>query len=67
VTLPAELLDKLEAAAIRAKMNELNELIEVIRDHDATVAEALTALADNFEYSKIATVIQATKQSSTRE
>jgi CheY-like chemotaxis protein len=65
--LPTELLTRLEAAAIRAKMNDMNELIEVIRDHDVTVAEALTALADNFEYSKIATIIQATKQRSTME
>ena len=65
--LPAELLTRLEAAAIRAKMNEMNALIEVIREHDATAAKALTALADNFEYSKIATVIQATKQNSIRE
>jgi CheY-like chemotaxis protein len=65
--LPAELLEKLEAAAIRAKMNETNALIAVIRDHDATVAEALTALANDFEYPRIVTLIQATKQRSTEE
>jgi PAS domain S-box-containing protein len=65
--LPAELLAKLEATAIRAKMNEMNELIEVVRDHDTTVAETLTALADDFEYPRIVTVIQAMKQHSTEE
>jgi CheY-like chemotaxis protein len=65
--LPDELLDKLETAAIRAKMNELNELLEAVRAHDVTVAEALTALANDFEYPRIVTLIQATKQHSTRE
>jgi CheY-like chemotaxis protein len=65
--LPAHLLSELETAAIQAKMNETNALIAVIRDQDAAVAEVLAALADNFEYSRIVRVIQATKQPSTGE
>jgi CheY-like chemotaxis protein len=66
-TLPAGLLERLEAAAIRAKMNEMNALIEAVRAHDPTVAEALTALADDFEYPRIVTLIQASKRRSTGE
>jgi CheY-like chemotaxis protein len=66
-TLPVELLERLELAAIRAKINETNALIAIIRDHDAPVAKALTALADNFEYPRIVTLIQASKQHSTKE
>ncbi len=56
--LPSDLLDRLEAAAIRANMGEVNDLIDEIRIHDAALAEALAALATDFEYPKIAAWIQ---------
>jgi predicted ATPase/signal transduction histidine kinase/DNA-binding response OmpR family regulator len=61
-SLPAELLDQLEAAAIRARMNEMNELIEQVRAYDVALAQALAELADKFEYPEIAHLIQVVKQ-----
>ncbi len=61
-SLPAGLLDRLEAAAIRAQMEEVNALIEQVRAYDVTLAQALAELADDFEYSKIASIIQTTRQ-----
>ena len=56
--LPQELLTHLEEAAIRSKMNEVESLIEKVRELNAPLAEALAMLADGFEYPKIVTLIQ---------
>ncbi len=50
------------AAAIRAKMDEVNELIEEVRSHEAALAETLAALADDFEYPEIESFIQKAKK-----
>jgi PAS domain S-box-containing protein len=61
-SLPAGLLDRLEAAAIRAQMDDMNELIEQVRAYDVALAQALAELAGDFEYPKIASIIQTTRQ-----
>ncbi|NEP62199.1 MAG: response regulator, partial [Symploca sp. SIO2G7] len=60
--LPQELLTNLEEAAIRSKMNEVDSLIQEIRDLNAPLAEAFAILADGFEYPKIVALIQQTQE-----
>ena len=55
-----ELLTKLEHATFLGDANQILNLIDQIRTYDAAVADALTHLADDFEYTKILTLIQAT-------
>jgi CheY-like chemotaxis protein len=59
---PQELLAKLEHAASFAYMSEIDRYIDEIRSYDATVADALTTLALDFEYGLIVTLIQQAKQ-----
>ncbi len=56
---PAELLAKLEELAVQANIMEVDKVIEKIRLHDEGIAQALTDLADGFEYPKIAEVARA--------
>ena len=60
--LPQELLTHLEEAAIRSKMNEVERLIQEVRDLNVPLAEALSVLADGFEYPKIVALIQQSKE-----
>ncbi len=58
-TLPSELLKKLEQLAVRARAIEIDELIEETRVYSEGIAQALTELADSFEYTKIAQFAKA--------
>jgi len=51
--LPPELLSALEQAAIRGDSVAVEHLIDQIRSSDAPLADALKALADDFEYDRI--------------
>jgi len=62
VALPTELLANLEHVASFAYMSEIDRYIDEIRSYDATVADALTTLALDFEYGLIVTLIQQAKQ-----
>ncbi len=61
--LPCDLLTNLEEAAIRSKMNQIDSLISQIHTFNAPLADALSILADNFEYPKIASLIRQAKNS----
>ncbi|MGB3237981.1 MAG: response regulator, partial [Geitlerinemataceae cyanobacterium] len=53
-TLPIELLRQLEGAANFADFTQIDRSIAEIRSHNATIAEAISMLADDFAYDKIA-------------
>jgi len=57
--LPVEWLEALEQGAQRADLLALSTVIEQIREQNTTVASVLTRLAEDFEYDKILTIIQA--------
>lgn len=57
--LPAAVLRRLKSAADLAKMQDIEDLIEDVRRYDANLATALGALAEQFEYPRIAGLIQA--------
>ncbi|HEY9808527.1 MAG TPA: ATP-binding protein [Halomicronema sp.] len=57
--LPASLLANLEYAASLADMAGVESYIKEISSYNASVAEALMSLADDFEYGKIVSFIQA--------
>ncbi len=59
--LPHELLEKLEYASLTADIGKLSRIVNQIRTHNTSVADALKNLIDNFEYTKILTYIQETK------
>lgn len=61
-TLPAELLENLEQATIRANITTMFQLIRQIHPFNAHVAEVLTHLTKNFDYQTILTAIQDTKE-----
>lgn len=56
-SLPGELLRRLEEAVTRLDMDAVNNLIEEIRGHDAVVGEALSALAADFKFGVILTLV----------
>ncbi|HEY9614363.1 hypothetical protein, partial [Allocoleopsis sp.] len=56
------LLTHLEEAAIRSKMNQIDSLIHEIHTLNAPLADALTILAEGFEYPKIASLIEQAKE-----
>ncbi|GAK54892.1 multi-sensor hybrid histidine kinase [Candidatus Vecturithrix granuli] len=60
--IPSALLLRLEEATDRSSMKQIAVLIEDIRNFDACVADALTNLAQNFQYDNILTVIRAWKR-----
>lgn len=62
-TLPADLLTRLEEAADKGNMLLIDELIDESRQHNASVAAQLAALAEEFEYDKILTLVQEAKES----
>ena len=55
---PVELLAKLERAANFADIQDIDRYIAEIRSYNATVADALAALAFDFEYSRIVRLIR---------
>ncbi|MDY6785150.1 MAG: response regulator [Cyanobacteriota bacterium] len=61
--IPAELLANVEQAAQFSDMELLDRSIEEIDGYNTALAGALAALADDFEYSKIVTLIQDAKLS----
>jgi CheY-like chemotaxis protein/nitrogen-specific signal transduction histidine kinase len=61
-TVPSELLASLEQAASFAYMSEIDRYIEEIRSYNTTVADALAALAVDFDYGSIISLIQEAKQ-----
>ena len=56
--IPDALLKKLKQAAIDTDMDNVDGLINEIRELHAGVAERLSALADEFEYGKIVKIIE---------
>jgi PAS domain S-box-containing protein len=62
--LPSDLLANLEYAATTTDITMISTLIGEIRFHDPGLADALTRLADNFEYTKILTYIQKSRKQS---
>jgi predicted ATPase/signal transduction histidine kinase/CheY-like chemotaxis protein/tRNA A-37 threonylcarbamoyl transferase component Bud32 len=59
---PTELLASLEQAASFAYMSEIDRYIEEIRSYNTTVADALAALALDFDYGSIISLIQEAKK-----
>jgi CheY-like chemotaxis protein len=59
-TLPPDLLANLERAATTGYIDQISDLVDQIRAHDAAVADALARLADDFEYVRIVSLIQET-------
>ncbi|UCC64008.1 MAG: response regulator, partial [Anaerolineae bacterium] len=57
-TLPVSWLADLQQATTKADLTLILSLIEQIREHDATLANALANLAQNYEYKKILTLIE---------
>jgi len=57
-TLPPDLLVNLKRAIARLDVEMIHQVIEEIRSHNAPLADALTALVDDFEYDKILRFIQ---------
>ncbi len=62
-SLPAEWLDTLKQGARLADFMLICGVIEQIRKHDAEVADALTGLAEDFEYDGILALVQKTERS----
>ncbi|MCP4397153.1 MAG: response regulator [bacterium] len=58
--LPAEWLETLEQGAHRADLIMLSSAIEQVREQDATLADALAQLAENFEYDEILALLPQT-------
>ncbi|HRD90545.1 MAG TPA: ATP-binding protein, partial [Accumulibacter sp.] len=56
-SLPGELLARLEQAAVRAEMGEIDRLIEDVAVRHPAAAARLQALADDFEYARIAVLV----------
>lgn len=61
-TLPADVLQDLEHAAIRANITTMRQLIQQIHPSNTDLAEALTQLIDNFDYQTILTAIHQTQE-----
>ncbi len=56
--LPADLLIKLEQDTIQGNKDQVLNHIETIRSSNAALADALTQLVNDFEYTKILTYIR---------
>jgi CheY-like chemotaxis protein len=57
--LPAEVLAGLEQAVVETNPTLIGQRIAQVREHNPALAEALAALADEFEYARILANIQA--------
>jgi signal transduction histidine kinase/CheY-like chemotaxis protein len=62
LALPPELFARLEQAVTRIDMEMIDSLIEEVRSHNAALANVLAALADEFKYDQISTLIQTAKE-----
>jgi len=60
--LPPELLENLEQVAVRLNAKMVDQAIEVIRPHNASVADTLARLAERFQYDQILTFIQHARE-----
>ena len=60
-TLPPDLFATFEQVTMQTDMLEIDRLIEEIRTHDATIADSVDALAQEFDYGRILTLIQQAK------
>jgi two-component system sensor histidine kinase/response regulator len=60
--LPADVLANLEYAALRTNITLIASIIGQIRPYDAGLAEALTRLADDFDYEQMLTLIRHAKE-----
>ena len=60
--IPANLKGRLEAAARRAEIEELQALVKEIREYDADLARLFDEHVDNFAYDKILHLLRAEKQ-----
>ena len=56
--LPAEWIAQLRQGAAEVDIDRLSAMIEQIRERDAALADALTCLAEDFEYDEILALIQ---------
>ncbi len=61
VVLPAEWLATLKQGAEEVDVELLSAVIEQIRGHDPTLADALARLVEDFEYEEILTLIKASE------
>ncbi len=62
MTLPTELLAKLELATKQANMLEINDLIAKTRTYNVAIADTLYTLALEFDYGKILDLIEEAKE-----
>ncbi|MBN2004003.1 MAG: GAF domain-containing protein [Anaerolineae bacterium] len=60
--LPPALLADLERATVETDMLRVDDLIAAVRGHNAGLADALTHLANDFEYGKILQALQRTRE-----
>lgn len=60
-SLPTELLTDLEQATIRINLQQISQLIEQIRTHNAALASALATKVKNFQYAEVLGLIQNVK------
>ena len=58
VGLPPDILENLENALIIADIRAINTIVEQIRVYNIGLAEDISALVKNYEYSKILTILQ---------
>lgn len=61
--LPALLLAQLQQATSQADMEQIEQLVTAVREHNPPLAEELHRLAEDFEYSKILARLQTVKTS----
>jgi signal transduction histidine kinase/DNA-binding NarL/FixJ family response regulator len=65
--LPADLLNELEQVLVRLDIDAVNRTIEAIRTHNPSLADALTAVAQDFQFSQILQSIRSASGKSNRE
>ena len=63
-SLPGALLARLEEAAVRSDMGEIDRLIGEVAGHNQPTAARLRALADDFDYARIADLVQVARRES---
>ena len=59
---PEDVLEKMEEAAGKAEIDEVNEQIEPVRRIDRRLASVFSDLADNFAYDRLIELLRARKQ-----
>ncbi|MBD3308551.1 PAS domain S-box protein, partial [candidate division KSB3 bacterium] len=63
-TLPPEVLAELEQAVAQLDMERIEAVITAIRPHNASVADILTTLAQDFQYPKMLTLVREAREAS---